>query len=47
MNQLSLKDYQLKFKTLGKLPIILEESVAVTSNYITTCNWVDWKTLRL
>ena len=30
MNQLSLRDNQLKFKTAGKLPVILEEFMEYT-----------------
>ena len=32
MNQLSLRNNQLKFKTWGKLPIVLEEYREYTSN---------------
>jgi hypothetical protein len=32
MNRLSLKNNQLKFKIVGKLPIILEEFVEYTLN---------------
>ena len=32
MNRLDLSNYWLKFKSSGKLPIILEESVEYSSN---------------
>ena len=32
MNRLSLRNNQLKFKTLGKSPINLEETMEYTSN---------------
>ena len=52
MNRLSLRNDQLKFKTAGKLPIILEESVEYTPNLIkenrtmSTCNPVGLANTR-
>jgi hypothetical protein len=51
MNPLSSKNYQLKFKTLGKLPNILEKSIEYILNLIKenqkllTCNQLDLETL--
>ena len=51
MNQLSLRNNRLKFKTSEELPIILEESVEYASNEwkqnqkMSTCNRLDLESL--
>ena len=51
MNRLSLKNDRLKFKTIGKLPIILEECIEYTpivmkeNRRMSTCNRLDLITL--
>ena len=53
MNRLSLRNNRLKFKSAGKLPIILEEFIEYTSNLIkenrrmSTCNWLDFVNTRI
>ena len=53
MNRLSSRNNRLKFKTAGKLPIILEESIEYTQNSVkgnrrmSTCNRLDLQTLGI
>jgi len=50
MNQLSLKNNQLKVKTTGKLPIVLEECIEYTPILLRNTkechhmNWLKFKT---